>query len=67
MHIDYEIAYEGGTNVGWYNTEANATPKVEEILTIEIEGKPRNVRVLYVWPAGLVGTTLRQKIECKAI
>ena len=67
MHIDYEVLYEGGTSVGWFNTEGNAIPKIDEILTVEIDGKLRNVKVFHVWPAGLVGSTLRLRIECKIV
>jgi len=64
MRVDFEILYERGTYVGWYKMKANATPKIEEILAIQIDGKPRNVKVLYVWPAFLVGNTPRMKIDC---
>jgi len=67
MRVDFEILYEGGTYVGWYNTKANATPKIEEIFTIQIDRKPRNLKVLCVWPAFLVGNTPRMKIDCRVV
>jgi len=67
MRVDFEILYERGTYVRWYKTKANATPKIEEILAIQIDGKLRNVKVLYVWPAFLVGNTPRMKIDCRVV
>ena len=67
IRVDFEILYEGGTYMGSYDTKATATPKIEEILTIQIDGKPRNVKVLYVWPAFLVGNTPRMKIDCRVV